>query len=38
MKHLGIANASFLRLDLDRLIGVLHIVIDNSYPIRGTHE
>ena len=38
MERLGIANASLLRPDLDRLIGVLRIVIDKSYPIRGTHE
>ena len=38
MEHLGIDNASFLRPDLDRLICVLRIVIDKSYPIRGTHE
>ena len=38
MERLGIANASFLRPDLDRLIRVLRMVIDKSYPIRGTHE
>ena len=38
MERLGIVNASFLRPDLDRLIGVLRIVIDKSYRIRGTHE
>ena len=38
MERLGIANASFLRPDLDRLIGVQRIVIDQSYPIGGTHE
>ena len=38
MERLGIANALFLRPDLDRLICVLRIVIDKSYPIRGTHE
>ena len=38
MERLGIANASLLRLDRDRLIGVLRNVINKSYPIRGTHE
>ena len=38
MERLSIANAAFLRRDLDRLIGVLRIVIDKSYRIRGTHE
>ncbi len=38
MERLCITNASFLRPDLDRLIGVLRVVIDKSYPIRSTHE
>ena len=31
-----IANAPFLRPDLDRLLSGLRFVIDNGYPIRGT--
>ena len=33
-----IANAPFLRPDLDRLISGLRFVIDKNYPIRGTHK
>lgn len=32
-----IANAPFVRLDLDTLIGGLGFVIERDYPIRGTH-
>lgn len=31
-----VANAPFLRPDLDRLVGGLRFVIQNNYPIRGT--
>lgn len=33
-----IANAPFLRPDLDRLVGGLRYVIGNDYPIRGTRK
>ncbi len=33
-----IANAPFLRPDLDRLAGGLRFVIEKNYPIRGTGE
>lgn len=33
-----IANAPFLRPDLDRLVGGLRYVIANDYPIRGTRK
>ena len=32
-----VANAPFLRPDLDRLVGGLRFVIEKNYPIRGTH-
>ena len=33
-----IANAPYLRPDLDRLISGLRFVIDKNYPIRGMHK
>lgn len=33
-----VANAPFLRPDLDRLVGGLRFVIENNYPIRGTRK
>lgn len=33
-----IANAPFLRPDLDRLVGGLRFIIEKAYPIRGTVE
>ena len=33
-----VANAPFLRPDLDRLLGGLRFVIQNQYPIRGTRQ
>ena len=33
-----VANAPFLRPDLDRLAGGLRFIIENSYPIRGTRK
>ena len=33
-----VANAPFLRPDLDRLLGGLRFVIQNQYPIRGTRS
>ncbi len=33
-----VANAPFLRPDLDRLIGGMRFVIQKSYPIRGTRK
>ena len=38
LQLVDIANAPFLRPDLDRLIGGLRFVIDKNYPIRGTHK
>ena len=32
-----IANAPFVRPDLDTLLGGLGFVIEKNYPIRGTH-
>ena len=33
-----IANAPFLRPDLDRLVRGLGFIIEKNYPIRGTHR
>ncbi len=38
LQLVDIANAPFLRTDLDRLVGGLRFVIDKQYPIRGTHK
>ena len=38
LQLVDIANAPFLRPDLDRLIGGLRFVIDKKYPIRGTYK
>lgn len=38
LQLVDIANAPFLRPDLDRLISGLRFVIDKNYPIRGTHK
>jgi peroxiredoxin len=37
LQLVDVANAPFLRPDLDRLLGGLRFVIQNHYPIRGTH-
>ena len=34
---IDIANAPFLRTDLDRLLSGLGFIIQKQYPIRGTH-
>ena len=38
LQLVDIANAPFLRPDLDRLVRGLGIVIEKSYPVRGTHR
>ena len=38
LQLVDIANAPFLRPDLDRLIGGLRFVIDKNYPIRGMQK
>lgn len=38
LQLVDIANAPFLRPDLDRLVRGLGFVIEQNYPIRGTHR
>ena len=38
LQLVDIANAPFLRPDLDRLVRGLGFVIEKNYPIRGTHR
>lgn len=38
LQLVDVANAPFLRPDLDRLIGRLRFTMEKNYPIRGTHR
>lgn len=38
LQLVDIANAPFLRPDLDRLVGGLGFIIEKNYPIRGTYR
>jgi peroxiredoxin len=38
LQIVDVANAPFVRPELDTLLGGLGFVIENNYPIRGTHR